>query len=67
MGAVRYQGAQVADGEYIVYVDADDEIEKSYSKKLQEKAIIETYDIIYVLIREEKCGGGKNVCKNRRL
>lgn len=54
---MRYQGAQVADGEYIVYVDADDEIEKSYSKKLQEKAIIETYDIIYVLIREEKCGG----------
>lgn len=63
LGTVRYQGANISKGEYIVYVDADDEIDKSFSKKIENKVIVEKYDIVYVFIKNENSNGTVNIDK----
>ena len=63
LGAIRYQGANIAKGRYIVYIDADDEIEESYSKRLEDKIVNQEYDIVYVLLKVENSVGKFNISK----
>lgn len=47
LGSSRYVGMSVAQGEYLVYVDADDWIDETFSQKIHEKIQQQRYDMIY--------------------
>ena len=47
LGSSRYVGMRVAQGEYLVYVDADDCIDETFSQKIHEKIQQQRYDMIY--------------------
>ena len=57
LGSSRYVGMDNADGEYVVYVDADDVITDDYAQLLHDKIRHESYDIVYVKINVEQKDG----------
>lgn len=61
LGSSRYVGMNVAKGEYLVYVDADDWIDETFSQKIHEKMQQQRYDMIYAAwdyVKEDgKCLG----------
>lgn len=66
LGSSRYVGMSVAQGEYLVYVDADDWIDETFSQKIHEKIQQQRYDMIYAAwdyVKED----GKCIAENYYL
>lgn len=53
LGSVRYIGLHESLGQYVVYVDADDDVRDDYSYLLHKKISKNEYDIVYVLYGQE--------------
>lgn len=56
-GATRNNALKLAKGEYIVFIDSDDYINKDFLEKVQEKVVGDNADVVFIDLVREKPNG----------